>query len=535
LYDLSLKKFTTELDTTEVGHGPTPQKNRIFGSARGLPLASMVYVSVVNFFLCGEISHKRCSMNLQIFWRQHPALLFALSLLIGSSSFLFWETPWNYLFVSFFTLYLIYIRKYLILISLFGSFLYAFILYKNTPLLTTPTEIQALFSIDSVQIHHSPFQKSRLYKGTVYLKEGAFPCSIYYRGKEAPDATKDYLIQGILKQRGAYDYLLSAKEWVAVENSWSLAEMRYQIKESFRQFLHKKLSSRSALFLGSLITGDVEDRQLRHEFGKLGLQHILAISGFHFGLLIAFSSLLLGLTLSKFWKNIVLMIIINLYFLFIGALPAVQRSWLAAELYLGAKLLKRQTSGLNLLGCAMALEICQNPLITAHVGFQLSFLSCGGILLLHPLFNKYLKKWMPRRNRSEIGSLNLFSQHGYLFSSLFRQAFSLTLAVNCTILPLLLYHFHQFPILSLFYNLFFPFFVGGVLFLLLLALLLEWVISPLSSPLFSLTDKLTTYLLNLISYPPSQLDYSLSIAHFPAWIIPIYLFVLFKLALLLDE
>lgn len=474
---------------------------------------------------------KSTLIRYDVFWRQHPALLLGVSLSLGSSCFLFWETPWNYLFILLWSLYLLFLRKALFIIALASSFFYSWILYNKAPTLDNSLETTALFSIDSLQTHQSPFQKGLLYKGTIYLDNGAYPCSIYHRGKEAPKAVCDYIVQGKLKQRGPYDYLLAPKEWRAVKKSWCFAQKRYQIKEHLRHFLKEKLSSRTSLFLGSLITGDVEDRQLRFEFGKLGLQHILAISGFHFAILIAFFSFILSFALPRFWKYIVLMVIINAYFLFIGALPAVQRSWLTAQLYIAAKLFNRQTSGLNLLGCAMALEVSLNPLVCGHLGFQLSFLSCGGILLLHPFFDKQLRSYLPKRGSTELYELNFFSKHAYFLSSFLRQAISLTLSVNCAILPLLLYHFHQFPLLSLFYNLFYPFFIGIALSLLLLSLSFLFIFSPIANSLFSLTDWITNCLLNLTSYPPVKLDYSLLVSNIPSWSIPLYLFALFSLSL----
>lgn len=469
------------------------------------------------------------------FWREHPALLLALSFCVGTSSFLFWQTPWNFLFPLLWSLYLIYLHKPLLLLALIGGAVYAAFLYRNAPILEGPQQTTAFFSIDSIQSHHSPFHKGLLYKGEIYLKEGAFPCSIYHRGTDPPKATHDYFIQGTLKQRGAYDYSFSAKKWIPSGKKWGLAELRYQMKESLRKFLKKHLSAKSTMFLGSLITGDVEDRQLRYDFGRLGLQHILAISGFHFGVLIAFCSFFLSFVLPRFWKYIALIALINIYFIFIGALPAVQRSWLTVGLYLCAKLFKRQTTALNLLGCAMALEICLNPLVSAHIGFQLSFLSCAGILILHPVFEKIFRTWLPKRTPDEIEGLTYFSKHGHIFSCILRQALSLTLAVNCAILPVLLYHFHQFPLLGLFYNLFFPFLVSAALFMLLLSLSFQLLLPLLAPYLFSLTNWFTTQLLDLTSHPPLQLDHSLLVKNFPAWIIPFYLFILLSSPILTNR
>lgn len=466
------------------------------------------------------------------FWEQNPALLYGLSLLISTSSYLFWELPWNWVFSILWCVYLFWLKRWGPVLILFAALLYCSIFYSSFP----EKGEQGYFSISSLQPHQSPFYKGLIYRGTLQLQEGKIPCSIYYHGKDHPPADSDYLVRGKLEKRGKYEYTFKVKEWNSVKNSWSMAEMRYQLKEKFRKFLEKRLTlPRTASFLSSLITGDVEERSLRYEFGRLGLQHILAISGFHFGILIAFCSYLGGLFLPQKWKLSVLCIGIHLYFLFVGPLPAVQRSWLTAESYLVAKFFRWNTTGLNLLGFALTAEILLNPLVSTHIGFQLSFLSCAGILLFYPHFERWLKPLFPQRASQEFTYLSLFSKQASLLVSFLRKGISLAASINLAILPLLLVHFHQFPFLSLFYNLFFPFLVGVSLSALLLSLILYLLFPPLSHPFFWTTDFFTSTLLNLASYPPLALDYSLRIHSFPSWAIPFYLFLLFCLSVKLTN
>ncbi len=127
---------------------------------------------------------------------------------------------------------------------------------------------------------------------------------------------------GKLEQVGPYQYTFKPKEWKRIEPSWSLAHWRYLAKEHYRQFLKEKCPHpKSAQFLSSLTTGDVDDRLLKYEFGRLGLQHLLAISGFHFGILIAFASFALSLFLPRIPKLIFLLLCLNAYYFFVGPLP----------------------------------------------------------------------------------------------------------------------------------------------------------------------------------------------------------------------
>lgn len=409
----------------------------------------------ISIFVRPQLYHDFLDLH-RLFWRKNPALLLAISLLLGASSYLYLHSP---LYFAGFLLYLALLNKPTFFraaaFALLGAG-YAFFLYRNAPELPTPKRIQGIFSISSVQPHQSPFQRGVMYRGTLNLPH-AIPCSISIPDQGRPLAECDYWVDGTLLQRGRYEYVFKPKEWRPLENTWSLAEIRYRFKERFRAFLQKTISSpQAASLLGSLITGDVEDRMLRYQFGRVGLQHLLAISGFHFGVLIAFFSLFLGLFLPERIKLWTLLAALTAYFLFVGSAPAVLRSFITALLYIAGKLIRRQPSGLNLLGCSILLETICNPLVGSQIGFQLSFTSCAGLLLFIPSFERILYQLLPKRSSTELSQMSPLSPFGYLLSSFLRKNIALALAINISLLPLLLYHFHSFPFLSLIYNLFSP-------------------------------------------------------------------------------
>jgi competence protein ComEC len=463
------------------------------------------------------------------FWREQPALLLSLSLIIGVSSYLFWSFPWNWIFPLCWSAYLIFLRRFAPLLLLLGGVIYSGCFFRASP---TLGEQEAYFSISSLKIHQSPFEKSLLYQGTLTVSNTQVPASIYWRGPKHPPANRDYILSGQLIPRGSYEYLFKPKSWKAVKNTWSLAELRYKMKKRLRALLERKLQKpRTASFLNALLTGEVQDRSLRYEFSKLGLQHVLAISGFHFGVLIAFCSFFLSLFLPHRLRLFVLLLAVSSYFLFIGSVPAVQRSWLTAALYLIGKLIGRHSTGLNLLGLAALIEVILNPLIPANLGFQLSFLSCSGILLYYPLFEKKLCALFPKRGKEDTAQLSFLSLHVSGLSSYLRKALSLSLAVNLVLSPLLLYYFHQVPTLSLIYNLFFPFLVSIALFGFLIAWILYLVWAPIGNILLQIIDFFTSELLDLIAYPPIALDYSLCTSSIQSWAIPLYLFGLLSLAI----
>jgi competence protein ComEC len=453
------------------------------------------------------------------FWRLHPALLTGITFLIGTASSLFSLPIWG----AFYFLYLLLLKKKTEIALLLLGGIYPLFFYSNPP----DSVSKGYFSITSVQTYQSPFQKGLSYQGRLYVDGKSLPCTVRCLDKHPPKANCDYILTGKGKRTSKYHYFFKAKKWDPVKNTYNYAQYRYELKEKFLKFLHSKLHrNKTAIFLGSLVTAHLEDRLLRYEFSKIGLQHILAVSGFHFALLIAFCSYFLSFFFSYKVKNCVLLTVIIGYFLFVGNLPATQRSVVMAALYLIAKLIGRNTTGLNLLGVAILVELIADPLISSSLGFQLSFLSCLGILLFPPLFQAPLLRMFPKYDYKKF---SLFSKHCYLLSLYMRKSLTISLSVNLAIFPLLLYHFHEFPLLSLIYNLFYPPLVSLVLFLLLVALLMQQLFSPIATPIFFLTDFLTSQILDIAAYPPLALDYSILCSKLVPWAIPIYLFALFCL------
>ena len=252
----------------------------------------------------------------------------------------------------------------------------------------------AYFEIDSVKIAQSPFNRSFLYQGTIRNFETAdgqswrnIPCSLHLPcEKERPKAECDYLIEGYLTQKAAHTFVLKPRKnipWKPIVDTSSFAEWRYAAKEKVRFFLHEQIPhAHTAAFFVALSVGDLDERLLSLEFAKIGLQHILGISGFHFALLAAFLGFLLRLIFPSKVTYVLLLILLSGYFFFVGSAPAVTRGWVAIAVFLIARLFHLNTSALNALGAGLCVEILCVPISVTTIGFQLSFLCTWAILML---------------------------------------------------------------------------------------------------------------------------------------------------------
>ena len=455
------------------------------------------------------------------FWQKTPALLVGLCVLLGTASSLAWH-PLYLLFLI--CILCPFIAKRTFPFPFFCAAILCLFAGASTHMRISRVKLPedkvqgtGQFHIDNLSILSSPFNRSYYYKGMLKsfsTEDGKtysnLPCGIFLPlKKKTPSADSDYIIEGTLLQKKEHQFCLKPKKgkaWTSVKNSFSLAQWRYELKRKISTHIKNCISdAKSASFLSALITGDVDERSIRLDLNRLGLQHLLAISGFHF----SFFSLLLSVLLRPFFsfsmRNGALIAVLALYFLFLGPAPSILRAFTTIVLFLSAQSLKRKNSALNALGAALVLELFLDPLVLTQLSFQLSFLCTLSLLLFYPLAHHCLCFLLPERTMMELDKMPFFDQHGYVLSALIRKSLSVNAAVCLFSLPVLLHLFHRFPLLSLVYNLFVPLCVSLSLLLLCLALLSSFL-PPLSSFLHALNNSWTSSLLQLTSHPPAYFD-----------------------------
>ncbi len=433
-----------------------------------------------------------------------PILILAFFCLLGCSVALI--PHWIYIFPLLALLYLTK-QKVLCLAIFVGAVGWA--LFRHPTFGADELEGKGTFILEKIQPTQSPFERSLAIKGkfsSFKAKDRVYfnlPCVIFQ--KTPPPNAKSWDLEGKIN-RGMFK-LKKKSEWKIKDPSFCFARFRYENKERVRRYFQDRFSDpRVNHFFASMATGDINDRLLAMEFRKLGLGHILAISGFHFalvaGMLGSFFRLLLRPTLSY----ALLLFCLSLYFLFLGSSPSIFRAFTMISLFILGRLLQRRVDVLNLLGAALLLELVIDPACLTEVGFQLSFLATYGILAFYQLFNRGLEKLLPKRSFEEAKKLSFVDKHGHLFIHTLRQGLALNLSVHLVTMPVVLYTFRMFPLLSIPYNLLFPPLLSISLLLIPLGVLLP--------PLAHLNAKYTSFLLNLIANPPEILNGKLFIQAF---------------------
>lgn len=475
--------------------------------------------------------------SFESFWKQYPALLYGIAILIGFS---FSLTGNPILFLP--ALLLLFSGKRAILA-------YALIiisaLFINTQISLPHLEPDGIkgtahFDISSISLKSSHFGKQWIYKGTIkslelHTEVKNIPVSISIPAKKdllRPPADRSYFIEGTLKEISPEHYIFILEKnlpWKGINNSSSFAEIRFQLKESLKKSIHQNIEDdESSTFLSGIATGEFDDHLMAFHFSRFGLQHILAISGFHFAIITAILRFTLQLIFSKRTATFVLITLITVYFIFLGFAPSVLRAWLMILIVLVGFLLKKSSIALNSMGFALMVVLLIDPLMVRHIGFQFSFITTASILLFYSAADNFLQKLFPKRFLSNAVEMNLINQHGFIVLTAIRQASALCLAVNLCALPLMLFHFEQFPYLSIIYNFFFPFMVSISMLLLIIGLAL-----PFFPFIHSFNSAFTLFLLKFTYNMPQTVDYKLSFKGFSMEGVIIYLCVLFCAGVLL--
>jgi competence protein ComEC len=267
-----------------------------------------------------------------------------------------------------------------------------------------------------------------------------------------------------LARRGIW-WLLSARGWDAVDRlpgrpAWSVAILRWtdRIRAETGKLMERLYPGGDAGYMKGLVAGiqDDVDPELYDIFSRLGLTHVLAISGMHVGI-VAMLMLKLGqwLRLTRERSYDLSIAVMPAYVLFTGASPSAVRAGIMAMLALWLARQRRMGDGLHLLAAASVAMTAWQPDLVENLSFLLSVVVTCGLLLFVPPLQEWLPgpKWL-------------------------RGTLAVTLAAQAASFPLTAHLFHQFHLLSPLANLLLATFIGAVVMPLGLASLVLGIVWP---------------------------------------------------------
>jgi len=214
-----------------------------------------------------------------------------------------------------------------------------------------------------------------------------------------------------------------------------IGSWRRYITDVFRRSLNPE---EAALASGFLI-GETRDipRETYLQFKNSGTLHLLAVSGSNVALvLLVFVFFLRGSPLGRVTRTAILMVIVVVFMFLAFNQPSVVRAGLMASLILLGRFFQRKIDHNRIIATAALIILIFSPAQLFDIGFQLSFATAWGLILM-----------VPRAVRCLAGIKSTWYYRFLVFPGL------VCFIAQLVSLPLVAYYFQKVPALSIVSNL----------------------------------------------------------------------------------
>lgn len=232
-----------------------------------------------------------------------------------------------------------------------------------------------------------------------------------------------------LRSKKIYGTITQTDENITILSNKNINFINENINK-FKCFMKEKINkllpnTTSGLCIGMLI-GDVEqiDENMKEDFRKSNLSHILAVSGSNVSYIIISVIYIFNKTnLNKKMIQILTIMLLLIFMILTGCTASVNRACIMAILMILSKMFFRKSDVYNNLSISALILLIINPYTILDAGFQLSFAGTIGIVFLYNKIENYLKI------KNKI--------YKYMFDMLL-----LTLCANIAIIPVIMFNFN---------------------------------------------------------------------------------------------
>lgn len=204
----------------------------------------------------------------------------------------------------------------------------------------------------------------------------------------------------------------------------------------FKQNLKKLLSEQEAELEQGILLGDTSDIEsdIKDDFRKCNLSHMLAVSGAHLSyLVLGINTVLSKKSFGIRRRKILSIMFILIFMVIVNMSPSVVRAGISTIIAIFATLIYRKQDTYTTISIALLLTLLNNPFAIFDVGLQLSYLATLSIIVF---YSKFTQKQFNNKVKK------------YLYESTI-----LTVSANILILSITIYEFNTIPINSVISNL----------------------------------------------------------------------------------
>lgn len=219
----------------------------------------------------------------------------------------------------------------------------------------------------------------------------------------------------------------------------NLKKIFYQAGQAFSGSLQNLMPLREASLAAGMTTGDTSNFSKidLDTFRKVGLSHIIAVSGSNLSMILVFITFIFQKYFSKTLRIIFISALIFAFVILTGGEASILRAAIMAILVLVIQRLGRPASGINILFAAGIILLFFNPsLLYDSKGFQLSFGATFGLIAFSQILENHIN-FLPKNLKSVLAA-TLGATFGTLAISLinFQQISIIGPLVNVVVVPL---------------------------------------------------------------------------------------------------
>jgi competence protein ComEC len=319
---------------------------------------------------------------------------------------------------------------------------------------------------------------------------------------QIPENFEDFDYRMFLAKDGIFYVCKNTKiELIARDQGSRFYASILKIKNKFNDNINQLIPFPESVLLSGLILGGSSGlpAQLKDNFSRTGMTHIVAVSGYNVTIvanMLMIAGIWLGLWRPKaFWFAVFGILV---FVLMTGLSASAVRAGVMGSLLLWAMKNGRLANSQNAIVLAAAIMLLINPLLLRYdIGFQLSFLATLGIVFLYPHFES---------------KLNKNSRAFWLWEILF-----LSLSAQIFVLPIILYNFQTLSLISLVANVLILPIVPLTMVAGFLPAVAQFLFSPLAQVLAWLAYLPLQYEIAVVSILGNLKYAALNVQNFPWW------------------
>lgn len=285
------------------------------------------------------------------------------------------------------------------------------------------------------------------------------------------------------------------------DNKKTIPERIKILREKGIRLIQSKFPETVAPFVTALLFGEPEgmDGELQRSYQKLGVSHLLAISGLHVTIFTAsLYFLMIRFSISRESARNLLIIFLPIYAIVAGGSPSVNRAVLMSWSVLFLSKHKIKIQPVDALGLTFLIFITLNPYAIFHVGFQLSYLVAICLILSRKIY------------QFKTGAIKI--------------SLIISFIAFYTSIPVILNNFYEFSLLTILTNLVFvPIYSNIILPLSFIIFTLLLLFPGISNLPIGILSSLISWVNKLAEWLGSFDFFTLTLGKPPFWLFVIYI------------